>query len=492
MDTGCPGEFDLQTNFQRNAQFLLSHRRELFGSSHCQLVMNKIFRGNFRRWLCCAAAALSAVFSSLAQTNKAHLSVTNPPPAPRRPGIILILADNIGYGDLGCYGQTKIKTPNLDKLASEGIRFTSYYTGSPNDQASRASLFTGLEPRHIGASFSRPLPTDALTVAMLLQQVGYHNGLIGEWNLGDTPPVQPDAKGFNEFAGFLGQSHARDYFSGNIYRQDTSTGSNRLEALPENWNGARGLYVPDLLGRAAGNFIRINLPTRVNHYRAFFLCLAYPIPHNSTPLPNDSTYAGETWPQSEKDRAELITRMDENIGGVMDALSRLKAETNTVVVFTSIGGPQQEGAMDPKFFNSAGPLRGGAGSVYEGGIRVPMIIRWPARIKPGQVSDFAWAAWDIAPTLADIAMKKPTTTTDGISILPVLTGKGKVKQHESFYWESNEDGVQQALRMKDWKMVRTRTNAPALYNLKADIGEKEDVAAKHPEVVRKMEKGLEQ
>jgi len=448
--------------------------------------MNKV---NFWRKLWWAAAALTVGFSSMAQTNtnSAHLSITNPPPAPRRPSIILILADNIGYGDLGSYGQTKIKTPHLDELASQGIRFTSYYTGSPNDEASRASLFTGLEPRNIGASFSYPLPGDAVTVPMLLQRVGYHTGLIGEWNLGDTPPVQPNAKGFNEFAGFLSQTHARNYFTDSIYRQDTSTGSNRLEStLSENWNGAHGLYVPDFLAEMAGNFVRINLPDRVNHYRAFFLCLSYPIPHFDTPL-NDSTYSGESWSQAERDRAAMITRMDENVGRLMAQLSKLKADTNTVIVFTSIGGPQQEGAVDPKFFDSAGPLRGGAGSVYEGGIRVPMIIRWPARIKPGQVSDFPWAAWDFLPTVADIALTKPTAKTDGLSIIPVLTGKGKIKEHENFYWESGQEASDRAVRMGDWKMVRSGTNAPALYNLKTDIGEKEDVAAKHAEVIRKME-----
>jgi arylsulfatase A-like enzyme len=160
-----------------------------------------------------------------------------------------------------------------------------------------------------------------------------------------------------------------------------------------------------------------------------------------------------------------------------------------VVIFTSIGGPQLEGAMDPKFFDSAGPLRGQAGSVYEGGIRVPMIIRWPSHIKPGQVSDIPWAAWDLLPTAMDIALTKPPERTDGISMLPALTGKGKVKKHEDFYWESHDGDGQQAARMGDWKIVRIGTGAPALYNLKKDIAEKDDVAAKNPDVVKKM-KGI--
>jgi arylsulfatase A-like enzyme len=428
---------------------------------------------------------LSSLVSTRAQTNLNHGSVTNPPSAPRRPNIILILADNVGYSDLGCYGQTKIKTPNLDLIASKGIRFTSFYAGSPHDEASRASFLTGLEPKHIDASFSHPLPTDAFTLAAMLKERGYHTGLMGEWNLGDTPPVQPNAKGFEEFAGFFSQSHARDYYSDNIYRQDTTTGSNRLEALPENWDNVHGRYTPGIVGQGAGYFIRVNAPDRFNHYTPFFLCLAYAVPHNGLP-PKDSPYSKESWSQAEKDRAAMITHLDGSIGYVINALMQARVDTNTVIIFTSVGGPQKEGAMDPKFFESAGPLRGEAGSVYEGGIRVPMIAYWPARIKPGQVSDFPCAAWDIMPTAAEIAFMKPPEKTDGISILPILTGRGEAKAHKSFNWESHGDSPAQALRMDDWKIVRVGTNAPSLYNLKTDLSEKNDVAEKNPEVFKKL------
>lgn len=451
--------------------------------------MNKLFRGALRAGLIWAALAIPALASAQAQTNINRLSVTNAPPAPRRPSILLILADNIGYGDLGCYGQTKIKTPHLDQLASEGIRFTSYYAGSPNDEASRASLLTGLKPEHVGASFSHPLPSDAFTVAFMLQRRGYHTGLIGEWNLGETPPVEPATKGFDEFAGFLSASHARDYFTDSIYRQDTATGSNTLGYVKENWNGAHGKYVPDLLGTVAGYFLRNNHPSSINHHQSFFLCLSYPVPHNGI-APSNSIYSDETWPQAAKDRASMITHMDESIGSVLDSLAKWKADTNTVVIFTSIGGPQQEGEMNPKFFNSAGPLRGEAGSVYEGGIRVPMIIRWPARIKPGQVSDFAWAAWDFMPTAAEIALMERPERADGASIMPLLTRKGKVREHESFRWESHQDTPQEAVRMGDWKLVQIGTNAPELYNLKTDIGERDDVATKNADVVKRMQKLL--
>ncbi|HXT11327.1 MAG TPA: sulfatase-like hydrolase/transferase [Candidatus Angelobacter sp.] len=452
--------------------------------------MNKIFRGSGWGGTGFLFVLLAGLISAPAQTNFNRAVVTRRPPAPRRASIVLILADNIGYGDLGCYGQTKVRTPNLDKLASEGIRFTSYYAGSPQDQASRASLFTGLEPRHVGASFGHPLPMDAVTIPMVLKGVGYNTGLMGEWNLGDTPPVEPNTKGFDEFAGFLSQNHARDYFSDTVYRQETATGSNTLDLISENVNNAHGVYLPNALGEFAVRFISINVPDQFNHYRASFLCIAYPTPHNGM-TPKKSPYESEPWPQAEKNRATMIAHMDNNIGMVMAALAHWRMDTNTIVIFTSIGGPQQEGAMDPKFFGSSGPLRGQAGSVYEGGIRVPMIVRWPARIKPGQVSDFPWAAWDLLPTLTEVALMKPPKGIDGISILPVLTGKGKTKTHESFYWESHDNGgLQQAVRMGNWKLVRLGTNTPpALYNLKTDVGEKNDVAEKNPDVVKKL-KGL--
>ena len=452
--------------------------------------MNKISRGNFRIKWGCLLVALASLVSAEAQTNVAETSTNNRPPAPRRPSILLILADNIGYGDLSCYGQTKVKTPNLDMLAKSGIRFTSYYAGSPNDEASRASLFTGLEPKHIGASFSHPLPTGAFTVAAMLKEMGYRTGLMGEWNLGDTTPVEPNTKGFEEFAGFLSQSHARDYYSDNIYRQDTTRGSNRLETLPENWDNARGRYTPDIVGQAGANFIKIYAPDRFNHYNPFFLCLSYPVPHNGMP-PKESPYSNESWPQPEKDRAAMIAHLDDSIGDVLNSLAQLKVATNTVVIFTSIGGPQKEGAMDPKFFAGAGPLRGEAGSVYEAGIRVPMIICWPTRIKPGEVSDIPCAAWDLMPTLADIALLKAPEKTDGISLVPVLTGKGKARAHESFYWESHGDAPAQAARMNDWKIVRLGTNSPALYNLKTDLGEKDDVSEKNSDVFKKMKSLLD-
>ena len=254
---------------------------------------------------------------------------------------------------------------------------------------------------------------------------------MGLWNLGDTPPVEPNTKGFEEFAGFLRSKPRARLF----HRESLSTGDeyrpNRLETISQNWTNAQGTYMPDLLGQMGASFLQTHAPYSFNHYNPLFLCVAYPVPHNTTP-PKTSPYSGESWPQAAKDRAAMVSHFDKNIGLLMEALGVWKMETNTIVIFTSIGGPMQEGAMDPKFFGSAGGLRGGAGSVYEGGIRVPMIIRWPAHIKPGQVSDFACAAWDILPTLMETAFLKPPEKTDGISLLPVLTGKEKPSRTKVF------------------------------------------------------------
>jgi arylsulfatase A-like enzyme len=421
-----------------------------------------------------------------------------PPPAPRRSSIILILADNIGYGDLGCYGQTKIKTPNLDKLAAEGARFTSYYTGSPDDAASRAALFTGIEPRHLHAGFNEALPSGAVTIAAFLKQLGYRTGLIGTWGLGDTGAATPDKKGFDQFAGFLNQNHARDYFTDRIWRHDPTPNQegqsyDGYTIFPENENGKRGRFIPDLLSDVALNFVRINKPDSFNQYRPFFLCLSYPIPHVTATAspPGDSQYSDQPWPPLERIRASLISRMDDGIGKLMDKLAELKINTNTVVIFTSAGGPQNEKGIAPEFFNSAGPLRGQQGSVNEGGIRVPMIIRWPAQIKPGEASDFTWAAWDLLPTLAEIALTKPPEKMDGISVLPTLLGRRQKNRHESFYWEAKDNGFQQAVRLEDWKAVRTNaTAALELYNLRTDAGEKQNVAGKNPGELKKIEKAL--
>lgn len=442
------------------------------------------------------ALAVALTLSSFAQTNvQPQLP---PPPAPRRPSIILILADNIGDGDLGCYGQTKIITPNLDRLAREGIRFTSFYAGSPDAAMARASLLTGLEPRHLHAGFNQTLPAGAVTVAALLQQQGFRTGLIGTWGLGDNGAATPDKKGFDEFAGFLSADHAREYFTDRIWRHNPTPNQDGqifdgFTVFPENENGKRGLFMPDLLTSAALNFVNNNKPELLNHYRPFFLCLAYPIPHvsaNAAP-PSGSLYSDAPWPPLERIRATLISRMDDGVGQLLKKLDALKISTNTVIIFTSVGGPQTEKTMVPDFFKSTGPWRGEAGGLNEGGLRVPLIVRWPAEISGGGVSDLLCAAWDFLPTAVEIGLMSPPAKLDGLSLLPVLLAEKQTNRHDYLYWETKEDGFKQAARMGDWKVIRNEAGKPVeLFNLKTDPAEKQNVATNHTDVMAKLEKIL--
>ena len=425
--------------------------------------------------------------------------------AARKPNIIFILADDLGYGELGCYGQTKIKTPRLDQLAADGMRFTSFYAGSTVCAPSRCALMTGLHTGHalIRGNGTIALRPQDLTVAEVLKQAGYHTGLIGKWGLGNPNTTGvPQKKGFDEFLGYLDQAHAHDYYTDHLWRYDPPSsakpGYDGQMEFPENRGGQKGLYTHDLFTTAALNFVAINKPDQFNHYRPFFLYLAYTIPHanneegqrtgNGMQVPSDAPYSDEPWPQTEKNKAAMITRMDADVGRLMDKLKDLKIDDNTVVFFSSDNGPHKEGGVDPKFFQSAGPLRGIKRDLYEGGIRMPLIVRWPGKIKSGTVSDRVSAFWDFLPTAAEMARLKVPENLDGLSLLPALLGRPQTNQHDFLYWEFHERGFQQAARMGDWKAVRPQACAPLeLYNLKTDLGEKENVAQKNPEVVAKIE-----
>jgi arylsulfatase A-like enzyme len=443
------------------------------------------------------APAYTAASSAPVLTN----TVAQRPPAPRRPNIILIVSDDLGYGDLGCYGQTRIQTPNLDKMAGEGIRFTDFYAGSTVCAPSRCALMTGLHTGHafIRGNGNQSLREEDLTVAELLRKAGYHTGCIGKWGLGsENTSGMPGDKGFDDFAGYLDHVHAHDYYTDHLWRSDSRTGTNSWEYFPENQNGRKGLYMDDLFTKAALNFININKPDQFNHYRPFFLYLAYTIPHanneeakrsgNGMQVPDDAPYSGEAWPQTEKNKAAMITRMDSDIGKLLAKLKDLKIDDNTVIFFTSDNGPHKEGGVDPKFFQSAGPLRGIKRDLYEGGIRVPLIVHWPARIKTGRVSNQIASFWDFLPTAAEIGMAKATNHLDGISMLPTLLRRPQTKQHEFLYWEFHERGFQQAVRMGRWKAVRPQAGEPLeLYDLQTDLPEKSNVAQEHHDIVDKIE-----
>ncbi len=413
-----------------------------------------------------------------------------------KPNIIFILADDLGYGELGCYGQKKIKTPNLDQMAAEGMRFTQCYAGSTVCAPSRSSLMTGQHTGHtrVRGNAAYPLRPEDVTVAEVLKSAGYKTGAFGKWGLGlQGTTGTPSKQGFDDWYGYLSQTHAHDYYPTQLWRSSTL---HQLEdhafIIDRNLYDNRAVYSHNLFSMTASNFIR------VNKFFSFFLYLSYTIPHannelgkktgNGMEVPSDAPYAKEDWPQPEKNKAAMITRLDEDVGALMRHLKKLKIETNTVVFFCSDNGPHKEGGIDSKFFNSSGPLRGIKRDMYEGGIRVPMIAWWPGTIKPGVVSDQVWAFWDFLPTAAEIAKTKPPEGIDGISMLPTLLGHKQTNQHQFLYWEFHEKGSKQAVRMGDWKAIRLAPGTPLeLYDLKTDQGEAVNVAEKHANVVAKIE-----
>ncbi len=461
----------------------------------------------FHRFCCLLLAAAAVGFLSTAYGQSTSASAAHPP-APRRPCIIFIQCDGLGYGDLSCYGQTKFQTPNLDRLAAGGIRFTTYYAGDAASSPADAALMLGRDPTHLQqrADVDVPLATDDITVAQGLQQSGYHTALIGEWRLGgDGTSGAPWKKGFDEFNGFTDPTDAENYYSDYVWRYmpktllkpaTEQTGAfNGREALYANTDGKKGQYIPDLFAKAAGNFIRVNQPDQFNRYRPFFLLLNFTVVRpgtgDSLPVPTDAPYSDEPWPQPEKNRAAMIARLDDHIGQLLGQLKSLGIESNTVIFFSSDTGPQTGGGVDPKFFQSAGPFRGQRGELYEGGLRVPMIVSWPGRIPAGQVSDFPWAAWDFLPTAMQLALREPPKNIDGLSVLPTLLGDTRTNRHGLFSWTLQGRDLAQAARMGDWKIVRAKAGAKwELYNLKTDPGETRNVAAKNPDVIAKFEKLL--
>jgi arylsulfatase A-like enzyme len=434
------------------------------------------------RTLAIAAAALIYFFLEVfPEARAAGLPYRQP-----NPNIIFILADDLGYGELGCYGQQKIKTPNLDKMASEGMRFTQCYAGSPVCAPSRATLMTGLHSGHarIRGNEAMPLLAEDVTVAEVLKQADYKTAAVGKWALGLANTTgTPNKQGFDEFFGYLSQTAAHDYYPTELYRND------RVFVMQKNLEGRKGQYSHDMFSMVASNFVR------VNPFKSFFLYLAYTIPHANNELknkgmevPSSEPYEKEDWPEPEKRKAAMITRMDRDVGELFKHLKALKIDEDTIVFFSSDNGPHKEGGVNPDFFNASGPLRGIKRDVYEGGIRVPMIVRWPGKIKPGAVSDQPWAFWDFAATAAEIAGVRPPEKTDGISILPTLLGKPQTNQHQFFYWEFHEKGSKQAVRMGDWKAVRPEVGKPLeLYDLKTDVHEEHNVANEHMDVIEKVE-----
>ncbi len=367
------------------------------------------------------AESLSAIFTNVAPAAS--------PAIPRRASIIFIQCDGLGYGDLSCYGQTKFQTPNLDRLAAEGIRFTNYFAGDAASSPSCAALLLGRDAGHLKqrADVDVPLAADDIIVAQILKNSGYHTGLIGEWNLGDeNSPGAPWKKGFDDFAGYLNAVDAENYYADYIFRYAPGgvlNPTNNLredflgrEMLYPNTGGNKGQYIPDLLTKATLNFVKINQPDKFNQFRPFFLLLNYTLPHAGKNLvvPTDAPFSEEPWPQPEKNKAAAIARLDGYVGQLLDQLQKLDLTNNVVIFFTGDTAPKKSDGEDPAFFHS---------NISTNDLRVPMIVRWPGKIPAGRVSGLKWSPRDFLPTAAEIAYVNPMPASDGISMLPVLLGQ---------------------------------------------------------------------
>jgi len=448
-----------------------------------------------------------------------------PPTAEPLPNIVYLYADDLGYGELGSYGQEIIQTPNLDRLAAAGMRFTAHYSGSAVCAPSRASLLTG---KHSGHSFIRdnkelggwgpdepegqwPLAATEITIAELLSAHGYATAAIGKWGLGGPDDHgHPNAQGFDLFYGYLCQRVAHNYYPTHLWRdrdKDTLPGNEwfsahqRLDSAPldaDGWAAYRGTtYAPDRMIDEALAFVRDNAD------QPFFLYFPSVVPHVAIQVPDDSLaqYAGTLdddpylgqrgylpHPEPRAGYAAMITRMDRDMGRILDLLDELDLSDNTIVMFSSDNGPTFNGGTDSEFFNSAGGLRGLKTELYEGGIKVPMIARWPGRIAAGSTTDHVSAQWDVLPTVLDLIGAPPGAVGDGISFAPTLLDRGGQSRHDTMYWEL---GRQQAVREGKWKLYRRADAEGAvvtveLFNLEDDPGERTDLAADRPEVLARM------
>ena len=422
------------------------------------------------------------------------------------PNVVLIVADDLGYGDLGSYGQKEIQTPRLDALAAEGMRFTDFYAGSTVCAPSRSALMTGLHTGHTPIRGNKevqpygqhPLPDATVTIAEALKAKGYRTGLIGKWGLGapDTEGV-PRKQGFDYFFGYLGQRHAHNYYPEFLFRNEERVPLKNVMPEPKRGDGAgvateKVEYSHDLIAQEAIDFVERE------HDGPFFLALTATIPHannegkdDGMEIPDLGIYADRDWPEQQKGHAAMISLLDKDVGRLLDKLDELGVAENTLVLFTSDNGPHREGGNDPDFNDSNGPLRGIKRDLYEGGIRVPLIARWPGHVPAGSTSSYAGAFWDFLPTFAELADAETPSGLDGQSFVPALMGEDQ-PAHDFLYWEFHEGkGSKQAVRMRNWKGVRLSPTGPLeLYDLSADLGEETNVAADHPEIVQKMEEYL--
>ena len=440
---------------------------------------------------------------------------TPEPEPPARPNIVYILADDLGYGDVGCYGQQKIRTPNIDRLAAEGMRFTDAYSGGAVCAPTRSTLISGLHTGHSPVRANgggNPHLAGDPSVAAVLRDAGYRTAGFGKWGLGDieTSGVPWD-QGFDEFFGYLHQIHAHFFYPEYLWRNSTKfplEGNSREKA--------QGIYSADLIHEQAMGFLRnhvrqnqtLKAQSSGSRDEPFFLYLAYTPPHGEYQVPEDSLteYRGQfeedpigarnghdAQPEPYAAYAGMITRLDRHVGEVVAALDELGIDEETLVIFTSDNGasPPQDGL---EFFNSSGPLRGHKATLWEGGIRAALIARWTERINPGTESDLQTASWDFMSTAAELAQTAVPGKTDGVSIVPTLLAEGEQERREYLYWEhpgANLERDYRAARMGNWKAIRDGEDFQ-LFDLAADIGETSNVADSKPTIVEKMQAILEE
>ena len=457
--------------------------------------------------------------------------------AQQRPNILYIMCDDMGYGDLSCYGQQHFVTPNIDRLAAQGMRMTAAYAGSPVSAPSRACLMTGQHTGHThvrgnrehwsgrveygrnvdyAVSGQEPYDTAHAILPELMRAVGYTTGLFGKWAGGYEGSVStPDKRGIDEFYGYICQYQAHLYYPNFLNRYSRQRGDKGVvrEVMEQNVGhdmygddyDNRRQYSADLIHRRAMEWL-----ARQEEGKPFIGFLTYTLPHAELRQPDDSllqrfrgrllperTYRGDSGSrynatsEAHAQFAAMITRLDAQVGEIMQLLDERGLADNTVVIFTSDNGPHEEGGADPDYFNHDGMFRGLKRSTHEGGIRIPFIVRWPGHIAAGSESDFPFAFYDLLPTFLDMAGMASVTTTDrwkarydGLSILPTLTGQGVQQRHDHLYWEFHETDML-GVRRGDWKLVVSR-GRPSLYNLAADPHEDHDLAASRPDIVRQL------
>jgi len=429
----------------------------------------------------------------------------------RRPNIIYILADDLGYGDLSCYGQTKFSTPNIDKLAEEGIQFTQHYSGSTVCAPSRSSLMTGLHTGHTPIRGNKewkpegqwPMGSEWYTIAEMMKEAGYVTGAFGKWGLGyPGSEGDPNNQGFDEFFGYNCQRMAHNYYPYHLWKNQEKV------MLDGNEGTEKGTYAPEIIHRQAIDFLEKNKD------KEFFLYYPSVIPHAELFAPENymEKYRGKflpekqyegvdegeryklgaygSQPESHAAFAAMVNYLDDQVGEIVSKLKELGIDENTIIMFSSDNGPHLEGGADPDYFDSNGIYRGYKRDLYEGGIRVPMIVRWPGKVKADSKSDHISAFWDVMPTFADIIDVNAPEDIDGISFLPTLIDKDQ-SQHDYLYWEFHERGGRQAVRQGDWKLVvynvfSEESLSPELYNLKNDPGEDNNLASQYPERVQEL------